>query len=54
MEQLVPWNSLFDLIEPFYPMAGRGSRPYLLETMPRVYLMPNGFGLSDAAMEEAL
>jgi IS5 family transposase len=54
MEQVVPWNSLLSLIEPFYPMAGRGRHPYPIATMLRVHLMQNWFGLSDPAMEEAL
>ena len=54
MEQVVPWRSLLNLIEPFYPVAGRGRHPYPLETMLRVHLMQNWFGLSDPAMEEAL
>jgi IS5 family transposase len=54
MEQVVPWNSLLGLIEPLYPVAGRGRHPYPLETMLRVHLMQNWFGLSDPAMEEAL
>ena len=54
MELVVPWKSLLDLIEPFYPMAGNGRRPYPLEKMLRVHLMQNWFGLSDPAMEEAL
>lgn len=54
MEQVVPWKSLLSLIDPFYPLAGRGRHPYPLETMLRVHLMQNWFGLSDPAMEEAL
>ena len=54
MDQVVPWKSLLALIEPCYPMAGRGRHPYPLETMLRVHLMQNWFGLSDPAMEEAL
>jgi transposase, IS5 family len=54
MEQVVPWKSLLSLIEPLYPIAGRGRHPYPLETMLRVHLMQNWFGLSDPAMEEAL
>ena len=54
MEQVVPWNSLLSLIEPFYPVAGRGRHPYPIATMLRVHLMQNWFGLSDPAMEEAL
>lgn len=54
MEQVVPWKSLLSLIEPLYPVAGRGRRPYPLETMLRVHLLQNWYGLSDPAMEEAL
>lgn len=54
MEQVVPWKSLLSLIEPLYPIAGRGRHPYPLETMLRVHLMQNWFGFSDPAMEEAL
>jgi transposase, IS5 family len=54
MEQVVPWNWLLSLIEPFYPVAGRGRHPYPIATMLRVHLMQNWFGLSDPAMEEAL
>jgi IS5 family transposase len=54
MEQVVPWEPLLKLIEPCYPIAGRGRHPYPLETMLRVHLMQNWFGLSDPAMEEAL
>lgn len=54
MDQVVPWKSLLGLIQPIYPEAGRGRHPYPLETMLRVHLMQNWFGLSDPAMEEAL
>jgi IS5 family transposase len=51
---VVPWKALLSLIEPHYPAAGRGRRPYPLESMLRVHLMQNWFALSDPAMEEAL
>lgn len=54
MELVVPWKALLKLIEPHYPTAGRGRRPYPLESMLRVHLMQNWFALSDPAMEEAL
>ena len=54
MELVVPWKALLGLIEPHYPDAGRGRRPYPLESMLRVHLMQNWFALSDPAMEEAL
>lgn len=54
MELVVPWKPLLKLIEPHYPIAGRGRRPYPMESMLRVHLMQNWFALSDPAMEEAL
>ena len=37
MEGLIPWQQLEDRIEPFYPKAGRGRRPYPLGVMLRVH-----------------
>jgi transposase, IS5 family len=54
MEQVVPWKALISIIEPFYPEAGRGRRPYELAIMLRIHLMQNWFSLSDPSMEEAL
>jgi IS5 family transposase len=54
MEQVIPWSILLNLIEPFYPKAGNGRRPYPLKVMLKIHLMQNWFGLSDPAMEEAL
>jgi len=54
MEQVVPWEALLALIEPVYPKAGNGRRPYALKTMLRIHLMQNWYSYSDPAMEEAL
>ena len=54
MEQVVPWSGLVALIEPHYPKASGGCKPYLLETMLPIHLLQNWFSLSDPAMEEAL
>lgn len=54
MELVVPWKAMLKVIEPHYPVAGRGRRPYAMESMLRVHLMQNWFALSDPAMEEAL
>jgi IS5 family transposase len=53
MELVAPWKVLLKIIEPHYPVAGRGRR-YALEAMLRVHLMQNWFALSDPAMEESL
>ena len=49
MELVVPWKALLKLLEQHYPVAGRGRRPYPLESMLRVHLMQNWFALSDPA-----
>lgn len=54
MDKVVPWDALLDLIEPTYPKAGKGRRPYALKTMLRIHLLQNWYGYSDPAMEEAL
>ena len=50
----MPWSALEALIEPHYPNAGGGRRPYPLANMLRTHLMQNWFGFSDPAMEKAL
>jgi len=54
MEREVPWSLWVAKIAPHYPAAGRGRRPYPLETLLRSHLMRQWFGYSDPAMEEAL
>ncbi|MEX0295714.1 transposase [Pseudomonas putida] len=54
IEQVVPWSGLVALIEPHYPKAGGGRKPYPLESMLRIHLLQNWLSLSDPAMEEAL
>lgn len=54
METLVPWSRLESVIEPHYPKAGNGRRPYPLMTMLRIYCLQQWYSLSDPAMEDAL
>lgn len=54
MDLVVPWAELMAVIEPVYPKAGKGRRPWSLQTMLRIHLMQNWFGFSDPGMEEAL
>ena len=37
MDRLIPWERLEKRIEPFYPKAGRGRRPYPPRSMLRVH-----------------
>ena len=54
MDNLLPWSQLLDVIDPFYPKAGNGRRPYPLETMFRIHCMQQWYSLGDEAMEDAL
>ena len=54
MEGLIPWQQLEDRIEPFYPKAGRGRRPYPLGVMLRVHCVQLFYNLSDPGVESAL
>ena len=38
MELVVPWARLLSVVEPHYPKAGNGRRPYGLPTMLRIHL----------------
>ena len=54
MNEVVPWLELLGLIEPHYPKAGNGRRPYPLITMLRIYFLQQWYQLSDPGAEEAL
>ena len=54
MESIIPWNEWMALIAPFYVQKERGRKLIPLETMLRMYLMQNWFGLSDEGLEDAI
>jgi IS5 family transposase len=54
MEQIVPWATLCEVIEPHDPKAGNGRPPVGLERMLRMYLVQHWFNLADGACEDAL
>jgi transposase, IS5 family len=54
MERIVPWQRLEALVEPHYPKAGNGRRPYPLGSMLRIHFLQQWYGYSDPAMEDAL
>jgi transposase, IS5 family len=54
MDTVVPWATLLRLIEPHYPKAGNGRRPYPLAVMLRIYFLQQWYQLSDPDAEEAL
>ena len=54
MDKLIPWKRLESVIEPHYPKAGNGRRPYPLTIMLRIHCMQQWYSLSDPAMEDTL
>lgn len=54
MDQVVPWQRLFEVIRPYYPLGKMGRPPFALEKMVRVYCLQQWFALSDPALEDAL
>ncbi|MBW3760699.1 IS5 family transposase [Aeromonas jandaei] len=54
MEALLPWTIMLEVIEPVYPKAGNGRRPYPLDIMLRIHCVQQWYSLSDGAMEDAL
>ena len=49
IERIVPWKEWIAMIQPCYYKGERGNKPYLLETMVRLYLLQNLYDLSDEA-----
>lgn len=54
MELVVPWGELVSLVHAAAPAKKTGRPPFEHETMLRLHLLQQWFGLSDMAMEEAL
>ncbi len=54
MDKRVPWQRLASVIEPFYPKADNGRRPYPLMTMLRIHCMQHWYSMLDPVMELAL
>src|SRR4030043_1026500 len=47
MDRVIPWKDLTQIIEEYYPKAGNGRQPMLLEMMLRIYFMQQWYALSD-------
>src|SRR6188472_2518182 len=54
MNEIVPWQALCEVIEPYYPKPGNGRPPVGVERMLRMYFVQHWFNLADEACEEAL
>ena len=54
MDSVVPWPELVAMLTAVAPVKATGRPPFAHETMLRLHLLQQLFGLSDFAMEEAL
>lgn len=54
MEEIIPWEKLLAVLEPFYPKGERGRPPVGLERMLRMYFLQQWYGLADEALEDAI
>lgn len=54
MDQIVPWQELCAVVEPYYPKGEGGRPPIGLERMLRMLFVQHWFNLADEACEEAL
>lgn len=50
----MPWEILFEIVEPQHPKAKTGRPLFGIETKLRIHCLQQWFALSDPAMEEAL
>lgn len=54
METRVPWGRFEAVSLPYYSNAGKGRHPYPFNTMLRVLVLQQWYGLSDPGMGVAL
>jgi transposase, IS5 family len=54
MDNIVPFNDLINLINPFYKNSNIGRNSHAIELMLRIYLLQLWYNLSDPAMEDAI
>ncbi|WP_310625856.1 transposase, partial [Limnohabitans sp.] len=49
LDRVIPWPVLLALIQPHAPAGKTGRPPFAVETMLRIHLLQQFFGLSDPA-----
>ena len=55
MDQIIPWEEIISLVQPFYYKGERGNKPYPLELMLRIFILQNLYDLADMkVMNEVL
>ena len=47
MDDIMPWEELYEFVKPCYYEGARGNKPYDLELMLRIHLLQNLYDLSD-------
>lgn len=50
LEDIIPWKTFIDIIQPCYYKGERGNRPYPLELMLRIFILQNVYDLADMAV----
>ena len=53
-DKLIPWDEWVIIVKPFYYTGRRGRKPVALETMIRLYVLQEIFGLSTEAIEDCV
>ena len=54
MDEIIPWDEVVALIEPYYYKNTRGRKAIAIETMFRMYLLQIWYNLADEALEDAI
>ena len=54
MDEIIPWDKVVALIEPYYYKNTRGRKAIAIETMFRMYLLQIWYNLADEALEDAI
>ncbi len=54
MDEIIPWDEIIKLIEPYYYKNIKGRKAIPIETMFRMYLLQRWYSLSDEGLEDAI
>ncbi len=54
MDEIIPWDEIVAIIEPYYYKNTRGRKAIPIEIMFRMYLLQRWYSLSDEALEDAI
>ena len=54
MDEIIPWDEIVTLIEPYYYKNSRGRKAIPIERMFRMFLLQRWYSLSDEGLEDAI